>query len=81
MTEASDGIVKDPDTGTARRVDHAVIKDGQARTFETTGPSVKKDSQIDRERRIRDSGGTFVRNRDTGRLCEVSGVSKVERCP
>ena len=81
LRDANGRIVKDPVTGIARRVDHAVIQEGRARTFETTGPNVNKDRQLGREERIRDSGGTFVRDRDTGHLCEVGGVSKVERCP
>jgi len=42
---------------------------------------VKKDSQINKEERIRNNGGIFVRDRNTGKLCEVGGVSKVVRYP
>ena len=73
-------IVRDPQTGRGRRVDHAIIRDGRARTVETTSPTASKDAQQARERRILDAGGNHVRDRQTGRLCRVAGVSEVRRC-
>ncbi len=67
---------KDPQTGEMRRVDAAVIdpKTGTAATKEITGPGVNKQRQAEKEQRIIDSGGTFVRDRQTGNLCPVDGV-------
>ena len=73
-------IVRDPQTGRGRRVDHTVIRDGRARTVETTSPTASKDAQQARERRILDAGGNHIRDRQTGRLCRVAGVSEVRRC-
>ncbi|HEY2033150.1 MAG TPA: RHS repeat-associated core domain-containing protein [Rhizomicrobium sp.] len=81
LRDANGKIVKDPITDTGRRVDHAVIEGGKARTFETTGPNVNKVRQLEKEQRIRDNGGTYVRDRNTNKLCPVDAISKVQRCP
>jgi len=67
---------KDPLSGEMRRVDAAVIdpKTGTAATKEITGPGVNKTAQAAKEQRIIDSGGTFVRDRQTGKLCPVEGM-------
>jgi hypothetical protein len=80
LRDAKGNIVKDPKTGEARRVDHAVIKDGKATTYETTSKTANKDAQAAKEDRIRDAGGTFVRDRGTGKPCAVSGASEIRRC-
>jgi hypothetical protein len=64
----------------ARRVDHAVIKDGKAQTHETTSMTADKTGQLAKEQRIIDSGGSYVRARDTKQLVPVCGVSDVKRC-
>lgn len=73
--------MKDPDTGERRRVDTAVIENGRAQTYEVTSPLANKTDQLDKERRILKSGGTYIRDRSTGDLVPVSGVSDVVRLP
>ena len=70
-------------TKEGRRVDHAVIdrKANTAKTYETTGPNVNKKAQIDKEQRIRDVGGTYIRDKETKALVPVQGNSKVIRQP
>lgn len=80
LRDSKGNIVRDPNTGKARRVDHAVIKDGKASTVETTSTNANKAEQTGREQRIRDASGTFVRDRQTGDLCLVSGPSELRRC-
>jgi RHS repeat-associated protein len=69
----------DPVTGEGRRVDQAVIQDGRATTFETTSTTANKTRQLDKEGRILDEGGTFIRDKDTRELVPVNGRSEVIR--
>ena len=65
-------IAKDPLTEEARRIDHVVIQEGEAvDSVETTSQTADKADQIAKEGRIRDNGGTYVRDRDTGKLVDV----------
>jgi hypothetical protein len=66
-----------------RRVDHAVIdrEANTAKTYETTGISVDKTSQIRKENRIRAGGGSYIRDKKTRQLVPVQGTSKVIRQP
>lgn len=41
--------------------------------------SADKRDQIDKERLIREAGGVFVKDRSTGELVSVLGISTVER--
>ncbi|MFZ1583094.1 MAG: RHS repeat-associated core domain-containing protein, partial [Saprospiraceae bacterium] len=72
----SDGkIAKDPLTDTGRRIDHVVVKDGKAiDAVETTSLNANKKSQIEKENRIRESGGYFVRNKGTRDLIDISNI-------
>jgi hypothetical protein len=69
----SEGLIAvDPLTNTGRRIDHIVIQDNIAiDSVETTSLTAKKAAQIAKENRIRQSGGTFVRDRDTGQLVDL----------
>ncbi|RXZ64991.1 RHS repeat-associated core domain-containing protein [Pelagerythrobacter rhizovicinus] len=80
LRDSSGRIVRDPKTGEARRVDHAVIRGDRAQTVETTSPTAPKVRQLAKEQRIRDAGGTHVKDRETGKLCAVSAVSAIRRC-
>ncbi|WP_338426903.1 RHS repeat domain-containing protein [Sphingopyxis kveilinensis] len=80
LRDSSGRIVRDPKSGEARRVDHAVIRGDKAKTVETTSPTAPKAGQLAKEERVRDAGGTHIRDRETGKLCEVSGVSEIRRC-
>jgi len=65
-------IVKDRLTGEARRVDIMVEKDGIiCKSYEITSETAPKELQIAKEERIRQSGGSFILDRDTGKLIEL----------
>jgi len=65
----------DPLTGTGRRIDNVVIQDGKAvKSAETTSMTADKAAQIAKENRIRESGGTFVRDKETGKLVDLKDV-------
>lgn len=71
LRNAEGQIAKDAVTNEARRIDHVVIKDGKAvKSVETTSKNASKTSQSAKEQRIRDSGGTFVRDRNTKELVD-----------
>ncbi|MEZ5452624.1 MAG: hypothetical protein R3E93_07355 [Thiothrix sp.] len=65
-------IIKDPETGEARRIDFIVTKNGQVvKSVEVTSETAPKDAQAAKESRIRDVGGNFIKDRDTGLLVEI----------
>jgi len=76
----SDGkVAKDPVTGEGRRLDHAVIdgrggKGKAVEAVETTSKTADKTAQASKEARIRESGGTFVRDRRTKDLVDFKEV-------
>jgi hypothetical protein len=72
----SDGkIAKDPLTGEGRRVDFGVIENGAVVDMvETTSSTANKSAQIAKENRVREAGGTFIRDRETRSLHDVSDV-------
>jgi len=68
-------IARDPVTGEARRIDNVVIQDGKAvRAQETTSMTADKRAQTQKEERIRESGGTMVRDRETRDLVDFKDV-------
>ncbi|WP_369414865.1 RHS repeat-associated core domain-containing protein [Morganella morganii] len=72
--------VKDPLTGERRRVDFVVKgRDGKWRPVEITSLTAPKGPQIEKEIRIRNDGGIFVKNKNTGKLVEIEGISTVIR--
>jgi len=81
LRNADGTIAKDPVTGTARRIDHVVVENGKVRfSVETTSRTADKSAQVTKEARIRAGGGTFVRDRTTGQLVDLSNVpTKVSR--
>ena len=80
LRDAAGNIMKGPD-GTARRIDHVVIENGMAvKSVETTSMTASKTAQQAKEQGIRDAGGTFVRDRTTGKLVDFKDVpTKIER--
>jgi len=75
LRTADGKIAKDPLTGEARRVDFAVIENGQVkRMVETTSLTADKTDQTLKERRIRAAGGTYIRDKQTRKLIDVSNV-------
>ena len=81
LRDSSGRSVKDPVTGERRRVDNAVIENNKARTYEVTSSTADKTSQLDKEQRILDAGGAYVRDRSNGQLVPVSGPSTIIRIP
>ena len=79
LRNAEGESVKDPDTGERRRVDTAVIENGEAQTYEVTSLGANKIDQMAKEGRIRLEGGTYIRDRATKNLVPVKGVSVIER--
>lgn len=65
----------DPITGEGRRIDAVVLHNGRALdSVEVTSQTANKAAQIAKEMRIRENGGTFVRDRVTRNLIDVSQV-------
>jgi uncharacterized protein RhaS with RHS repeats len=81
LRNAEGKSVKDPVTDERRRVDTAVIENGQAQTYEVTSLTADKDAQFAKESNILGAGGTYVRDRTTGDLVPVNGVSELVRLP
>ena len=81
LCNAQGQSVKDPVTGERRRIDTAVIENGQAKTYEVTSMTADKDLQLAKEGRIVQNGGSYIRDRSTGDLVPVSGVSDLMRLP
>jgi uncharacterized protein RhaS with RHS repeats len=76
LRDANGKIVRDQ-FGKARRVDFVVKgKDGKGTSIEVTSKTADKRAQIDKERSIRNRGGTYVRDPNTKKLVEVVNVSR-----
>ncbi|MBI4664768.1 MAG: hypothetical protein HY735_38760 [Verrucomicrobia bacterium] len=75
LRTAEGKIAIDPKTGEARRVDVAIVQDAQGRFLvEVTSKTADKAAQIAKEVRIRARGGTFIRDRVSGQLIDVSQI-------
>lgn len=63
-------------TGSRRRVDFVVIKDGQViGVYEVTSPTADKSDQEAKERRIRNKGGTNIKEPGkNGKLYSIADV-------
>jgi hypothetical protein len=81
LRNAAGKSVKDPVTDERRRIDTAVIQDGKAQTFEVTSMTAGKDAQLAKEANIIGAGGTYIRDRSTGELVPVNGLSELARLP
>lgn len=76
----ADGKIVSDQFGIARRVDFVVKgKDGKGTAVEVMSKTADKRLQIAKERDIRNSGGVYVRDPNTGKLVEVVSVSRVMR--
>lgn len=79
LRDKDGNIVKDSETGEARRIDFIVSKNGEVvKSIEVTSETAPKDAQIAKEDRIRDAGGNFIKDRDTGQLVEIPKDKKTE---
>jgi len=73
-------IAKDPVTGEGRRLDNVVIKDGKVvDSVETTSPGASKAQQSQKEERIREAGGNYVRDRDTREIVPLACQTREDR--
>ena len=71
LRDQNGNIVKDPVTGTGRRVDMMVVKDGEVvNSFEVTSKTANKTAQTAKELRIREAGGNFIKDK-SGKLIEI----------
>lgn len=74
-------IVRDPETGEARRIDFVVVKDGKVvDSIEVTSKTADKTQQSAKENRIREAGGNYVRDKN-GNLVEIPPTveTRIER--
>lgn len=79
LRDKDGNIVKDPETGEARRIDFTVSKNSQiVKSIEVTSETAPKDAQIAKENRIKDAGGNFIKDRDTGQLIEIPKDTQTE---
>ena len=68
-------IVVDNISGTKRRVDFVVIKDDKViRMIEVTSETANKEGQSEKEQRIREGGGNYVKSRKYGLIEIDNGV-------
>lgn len=82
LRDGDGNISIDPKTGTARRLDHVVIENGRViDVVETTSMGANKRTQLLHEANVRNNGGTFVRDRNTGQLVQLNQTSRIERRP
>lgn len=62
LLDKDGNIVKDPETGTARRIDFVVVKDGKVvDMIEVTSKTAPKLDQSVKELRIRSNGGNYIK--------------------
>lgn len=65
LRDSEGKIVRDPETGEARRIDFVVVKDGQVvDSIEVTSETADKTGQTAKEERIRNAGGNYIRTSD-----------------
>jgi hypothetical protein len=77
LLESDGSIAVDEATGEGRRIDFVVIQDGKARyAVEVTSKTASKGAQLLKERPIRQEGGTFVLDRATGELVDLTDVPR-----
>ena len=81
LRDKNGNIVKDSETGEARRVDFMVVKDGKViDSIEVTSKTADKTEQSAKEERIRKSGGNYIRDNE-GNLVEIPSTvhTRIER--
>lgn len=76
LRDSSGKKVIDPETGTGRRIDFVVDKNGKiVDSIEVTSPTADKTAQMAKEMRIRQNGGNYVRMSDKS-LVEIPSSLK-----
>ncbi len=79
LRDEARNIVRDPISGESRRLDFAIIKDGEViKSLEVTSQTADKTFQIAKEHRIREAGGNFIEDRTTGNLVPFAENVKTE---
>lgn len=81
LRDKNGNIVKDSETGEARRIDFMVIRDGQViDSVEVTSLSADKTEQTAKENRIRENGGSYIKD-DNGNLIKIPDdvITRIER--
>ena len=81
LRDKNGNIVKDSETGEARRIDFMVIRDGTViDSIEVTSLSADKTDQIAKENRIRVNGGSYIKD-DNGNLIKIPDdvLTRIER--
>lgn len=80
LRDAKGKIVKDPLTGEGRRIDFVIKNsDGTGTAKEITSLTAPKIAQLEKEMRIREAGGVFLREPGTRKSIEVDDISTVIR--
>ena len=82
LRDKDGNIVKDPETGQARRIDFVVVKNGKVvDSVEVTSKTASKDAQSAKEERIRENGGNYIKDPSTGELVRMpdSVHTRIER--
>jgi len=80
LRTADGKIAKDPLTGQGRRLDNVVIRNKQViDAVETTSPDAPKDRQMQKEDRIRENGGNYIRDKETREIIPVVCESRQDR--
>lgn len=75
LRDANGKSVKDPLSGERRRIDIAVVKDKNVTDLvEVTSPNANKKAQMLKEARVREAGGTYIRDKKTKELYDVKNV-------
>lgn len=83
LRDSSGKKVIDPETGTGRRIDFVVDKNGKiVDSIEVTSNTADKAAQIAKEMRIRENGGNYVRLSDKS-IVEIPSdlVTRIFRLP
>jgi len=71
LRDENGDIVKDPESGEARRIDFVITKDGEVvDSVEVTSETADKTKQLEKEERIRDEGGNYIKDSD-GNLVHI----------
>lgn len=79
LRDSEGGIVLNRDGGQYRRIDFVVVRDGHAvKCLEVTSPKADKRSQMEKERLVRQRGGTWIeRSHGERPLISVRGAKTV----
>ena len=79
LRDKNGGIKKDLDTGEARRIDFVISKDNKiVKSVEVTSETAPKKLQIEKENRIRDAGGKYIKIDVDGKLIRFPEKLKTE---